>query len=564
MSSPTKEALVPEAADPPDPKRWLALVVVITASFMDLLDVTIVNVAVPSIQSDLGASYAAVQWVTAGYTLGFAAGLITGGRLGDIYGRRRMLILGITGFTIASLLCGVATSPGMLITARLVQGIASAVMIPQVIAIIHVTFPAHERGKVLGVYGAIGGLALVSGPILGGIFIDADLFGLDWRPIFLVNVPIGILGIFTALAVIRESKSPNPMRPDVVGVILASATIGMFVYPLVQGHELDWPAWAFVMLAGSLVLFVVFIAYERMLTARGGSPLIVLSLFNSRSFTGGFSVNLLFNVGFGAFFLMWTLFMQIGLGWSAIHAGLTGIPFFVGMAAAAGMAVQMLTPKFGRNVLFAGGFLMILGSLLFVFVSDRYGTDISSAHMIAPLFVIGLGMGYVIATVIDFALSDVPHEHAGAGSGAFNTTQQLGNSVGIAIIGVIFLSALPGQSSAGVDFAEPGIRQDFAAVGITEQVQDDILAGYRVCAEERAEETDPTVVPESCLAGPPSGVSAAQAADVERIIQEHTPDVQAETFSRAFRIGMYAIAGLFVLVTLLMVMMPKFARPQEV
>jgi EmrB/QacA subfamily drug resistance transporter len=562
MSTPTRE-LTPQTTELPDPRRSLALVILIMASFMDLLDVTIVNVAVPSIQRDLGASYAAVEWVTAGYTLGFAAGLITGGRLGDIYGRKRMFILGVAGFTAASLLCGIATAPGLLIVSRLVQGGFAAMMVPQILSIIHVTFPANERGKVFGVYSAIGGLALVAGPILGGAFIEADLFGWDWRPIFLVNVPVGIITIVAALAVVRESKSPNPLRLDIVGVVLATSSVLMLVYPLVQGRELGWPAWLFAMMGGSVVLLGVFIAYERRRIARGRSPLIVLSLFRARSFAGGFSVNLLFNVAYGAFFLMWTIYMQVGLGWSAIHAGLTAIPFFIGMAMAAGMAVQALTPKFGRKVLFAGGILVVLGALLFIVISNRYGTEITSLQMALPLFVMGFGMGYVIAPVIDFALTHVPHESAGSASGAFTTTWQLGVSIGIAFVGVIFLSVLPSQSGKGVDAAEPQIRQQLAAAGVAERAQDDILAGYRVCSEDWTRETDPSAVPDSCKAGPPADLAPTLAAKAGQIVAANTPSAQAETFSRSFRIAMYFIAGAFVLVTLLMLSLPRFAIPPK-
>ncbi|MFD3499187.1 MFS transporter [Streptomyces sp. NPDC058676] len=563
MSVLGKEAPAPEAVQEPDPKRWLALVVVITASFMDLLDVTIVNVAVPSIQDDLGAGYAAIGWVTAGYTLGFAAGLITGGRLGDIYGRRRMLVIGIAGFTAASLLCGIAATPGVLIGARVLQGVLAAMMIPQVLSIIHVTFPPAERGKVFGVYGAVGGLALISGPVLGGLFVEADLFGLGWRPIFLVNVPIGILGIFAALAVIRESRSEHPLRLDITGMVLSTASVLLLVFPLVQGRELDWPAWTFAMMAGSAVVFAAFLSYERRLVARGGTPLIVLDLFRSRSFAGGFSVNLVFNVAYGVFFLMWTLYMQVGLGWSAIHAGLTGIPFFIGMAAAAGMALQTLTPRFGRKVLFLGGVLLVLGSLLFTLVADRYGTGVASWQMGVPLLVMGMGAGYVIAPVIDFALTDVPNESAGSASGTFNTTQQLGNSIGIALLGVVFLAVLPGQAGAGVDSVAPEVRRELSALGVGEQGQERLLAGFQRCAEDTAEATDPHQVPASCTASPPDGVPAAAAAEAALVLAGHADEAQAETFSRSFRLGMYAVAGLFVVVTLLMTALPRFARPQE-
>lgn len=556
MSTPSTQEDTATGA-PADPRRWLTLAVVLVAGFMDLLDVTIVNVAVPSVQRDLEAGYSAVGWVTAGYTLAFAAVLISGGRLGDIYGRRRLLQIGIAGFTVASLLCGVATGPAMLIGARILQGGMAALMIPQVLSIIHVTFPPEERGKVFGMYGAIGGLALIAGPLLGGMFIRADLFGWDWRPIFLVNVPVGVLGVVAASIFVRESRSPDPLRVDVGGVILATASVLLLVYPLVQGRELGWPAWTFVMMAASAVVFAAFVWYERRVIARGGSPLVVLSLFRSRGFAGGFSVNLLFNAAYGIFFLMWTLYMQVGLGWSAMHAGLTGIPFFIGMAVSAGMAVQYLTPRFGRNVLFAGGFLLIAGTLGLALSAGRYEAGIHSWQMGVPLFVMGLGMGYVIAPVIDFALTDVPRDAAGAASGAFNTTQQLGTSVGIALMGVIFLTGLPGHAAEGVDAVAPRVRRELSVAGVPARTQDRALAGYRACARDRAREKDPAAVPPSCAVPPPGGAATA------RILAARTPEVQGVTFSRAFRTGMYGVAGLMALVTLLMLSLPRFAVPRE-
>ncbi|SFB98592.1 MFS transporter [Streptomyces aidingensis] len=554
----------PAAAEaPPDPKRWAALGIVLLAAFMDLLDVTIVNVAIPSIQRDIGAGYAAVSWITAGYALAFAALLITCGRLGDIYGRRKMLLWGIATFTITSVLCGVASDPGMLITARILQGASAALMIPQVLSIIHVTFPASERGKVFGMYGAVGGLAVVSGPVLGGLFVEADLFGLAWRPIFLVNIPVGILGFIGALYLVRESRDTKASRVDPIGVLLATSAVLLLVYPLIQGRENDWPVWGFVMMAGSLLVLAAFIAHQRSVMARGGSPLVALNLFRARSFAGGFSVNLLTNVTNGAFFLMWTLYMQIGLGWSAIHAGLTGLAFFIGLALAAGMAVEYLTPKFGRKVLFAGGLLMMAGATLFVFVSDRYGPDITSWQMAPPLFIMGLGMGYIVAPVLDFALTEVPHSVAGSASGVLNTTQQLGNAVGIALVSVLFLAALPGQSDKGVDYVADDIRQELTTAGVPDPVQDQILAGYRVCVHDRMEEKDSTVVPESCRTEPPAEVPAAAAAEIERVLTEHGADAQAETFSRAYRVGLMWVLGVMAVMTLLMVSLPRFATPQQ-
>ncbi|MVO90435.1 MFS transporter [Streptomyces sp. p1417] len=572
MTAPTEQATeevpdgTPAAAlqEPaPDPKRWYALAVILCAAFMDLLDVTIVNVAITSIQKDIDAGYSAIAWITAGYTLAFAALLITGGRLGDIYGRKRMLLIGLGGFTAASVLCGVAPDPALLTGARIAQGATAGLMIPQVLSLIHVTFPRDERGKVLGTYGGIAGLALVLGPVIGGVLVSADLLGLAWRPIFLVNIPLGVVTFVAALLYVRESKAPDAPRLDLVGVLMATTAVLMLVYPLNQGRDLGWPLWTFAMMAGSAVVLMVFVGYERRLIARGGTPLIPLSLFRTRSFAGGFSVNLLYSVAYGTFFLMWSLYMQTGLGWSPLRSGLTALPMFLGLMVTAALAGDLLTPRFGRKVLFAGGALLVTGALFFVLVSGHYGPDISSWHMVAPLFVFGLGMGAVVAPVVDFALTDVPHKDAGSASGVLNTSGQLGLAVGIAMVAVVFLGVLPGQSGKGVDAAEPAIRHELTAAGVTDRAaQDDILAGYRTCTEDRLGEPDADAVPESCR-GLPAGVTEGQSTAVLRALEDAGPDVRAETFARSFGRGLLYSAALFVIMTVIMVALPRTARPQE-
>src|SRR6204780_1745399 len=236
----------PAAGEGADPRRWLTLVILLLAAFMNLLDVSIVNIAIPSIQRDLHASYADVQWALAGYTLAYALVLITGGRLGDIFGRKRLFLIGVTGFTIMSALCGAAQTPGMLIGCRVVQGAMGAIMVPQVLSVIQVIFPPAERIKALAGFGITAGLGTVSGPLLGGLLIQHDLFGLTWRPIFLINVPVGIIAVVAAAILVRESRASQPPRLDLVGVALASAALMLLLYPLVQGRELGWPAWSFV------------------------------------------------------------------------------------------------------------------------------------------------------------------------------------------------------------------------------------------------------------------------------------------------------------------------------
>src|SRR5215472_5484620 len=229
---------------PPDPRRWPALWCVLTAAFMVLLDISIVNVAIPSIQQNLHASFGEVQLVLAGYALAYAVLLITGGRLGDIYGRKRMFMLGMGGFVVASALCGLAQNPTMLVTSRVLQGLMAALMYPQVLSVIQVLFPPRERGKAFGIFGAIIGLATISGPLAGGLIIRDDLSGGAWRWIFLVNLPIGIAALSAAWRVLPESRAPQATRLDLWGVGIVTAGLGLLVYPLVEGRDLGWPVWS--------------------------------------------------------------------------------------------------------------------------------------------------------------------------------------------------------------------------------------------------------------------------------------------------------------------------------
>ncbi|WUK13494.1 MFS transporter [Kitasatospora sp. NBC_00374] len=439
----------PETGAPGDRRRWFALAVVMTASLMDLVDVTIVNIAMPSIQRDTGASFGALQWITAGYALAFAVGLITGGRLGDIHGRRRLFLLGIAGFTAASALCGLAPGAEALVGARILQGATAALMVPQVLSIIHAGFPAHERGKVFGLFGAMVGLGAVLGPLLGALLTEWDLFGLGWRPIFLVNLPVGLAGLLLGRRFIIESRAPRALRLDLVGMALATGGLLMLLYPLTQGRELGWPLWGFGLMAGSLPVLALFVRYERRKAARDGSPLVELSLFRVRSFAAGIGVQLTFGVVSGIFFLVWTLYLQLGLGWSPLRSGLGGVPFSLAVSAAAGLSVQKLVPRYGRKVLQAGALVMAAGVLLHLGLSAHYGTGIGFWQMTAPLVLMGVGMGLIVAPLTDSVLSQVPTEHAGSASGLINTTQQLGVAFGLGLSSVAFFSVVDDGAPVG-------------------------------------------------------------------------------------------------------------------
>ncbi|MFJ2003127.1 MFS transporter [Streptomyces chartreusis] len=452
---------VAQAAPAGDRRRWFALAIVMTAAFMDLVDVTIVNIAIPSIQREAGASFSQIQWITAGYALAFAAGLITGGRLGDIHGRKKLFLLGIGGFTLASALCGFAANPEMLVASRILQGAMAALMVPQVLSIVHATFPAHERGKVFGLFGAVVGLGAVTGPLLGALLTEWNLFGLEWRPIFLINLPVGIAGLILGSRFITESKAPKALKLDLVGVALVTIGLLMLLYPLTRGRELGWPVWGYVSMAGAFVVLAALVFFERRKAARDGSPLVELSLFKVKSFAAGIAVQTVFGVALGIFFLVWTLYMQFGLGWSPLKAGLTGIPFSIAVSTAAGLSVQQLVPRFGRKVLQAGALVMALGVLLYIWEANRYGLSIAPWQMALPLVVMGVGMGLIVAPLTDAILSEVPREHSGSASGLINTVQQMGNALGLGLVSVVFFGVVDDKlveakerTAAGLAFAD--------------------------------------------------------------------------------------------------------------
>jgi EmrB/QacA subfamily drug resistance transporter len=491
--------LAPPAAggEQADPRRWLTLVILLLAGFMNLLDVSIVNIAIPSIQRDLHASYADVQWALAGYTLAYALVLITGGRLGDTFGRKRLFLIGVAGFTIMSALCGAATGPGMLIGCRVVQGAMGAIMVPQVLAVIQVIFPPRERIKALAGFGVTAGLGTVSGPLLGGLLIQHNLFGLGWRPIFLINVPVGIIAFVASAYLVRESKAASPPKLDPVGVALISAALLLLLYPLVQGRQSGWPAWTFVSMACSVPVLAVFIGYERIKARRDGSPLVQLSLFRDRAFSVGMTVAMTFFLGIASFGLVLTLFLQLGLGFTPLHAGLTFLPFSAGVLVASGAAAR-LAPRFGRGVTMAGALTIAAGMAALIGLVHHYGAAVTTWDLVPGLVAAGLGLGAVIAPLADIVLARVPERDAGSASGVFNTGLQLGNSIGIALIGVIFFALLGSQSAAAAAAATPQLRSGLATAGVPAQYTGPIVTQFGDCLHARLVAADPTVTPAAC------------------------------------------------------------------
>jgi EmrB/QacA subfamily drug resistance transporter len=425
------------------PRRWLILAVVLVVEIMDLLDGTIVNVAAPTIRTDLGASTTSLQWVVGGYALALAVGLVIGGRLGDLYGRRRLFTIGIVLFTISSLLSGLAPSTNVLIAFRLLQGLAAALMIPQGFGILHSAFSTEDLNKAFGIFGPIMGLSAVFGPIVGGALVDANLFGTGWRLVFLINLPLGILAFIGSIRILPESKTTAATRMDWLGAVLVAAAAGLLVYPLMQGREADWAPWTFVMMASSVVVLGLFTWQQGRRVRAGRDPLVTMGLFAKRAFSGGMGVIMLFFGAFGGLMLALTLFLQLGLGYSASHAGLSLGPVCLGLAIGAGLAGAVLTPRFGRHVLHGGFALLVAGVLGTYAVLDAQQMSVTTLQLSGPLLVAGIGVGLVAGSLFGFILAAVADDEVGSASGILNALQQLASAVGIAVLGTVFFGALP-------------------------------------------------------------------------------------------------------------------------
>ncbi|GAA2501943.1 MFS transporter [Streptomyces gobitricini] len=540
-----------------DPMRWAALLVLLVSAFMDLLDGTIANVAAPSMQQELAAGYSAIQWVLVGYQLAFALTLILGGRLGDIFGRKRMFLIGVAGFTLTSLTAGLAQEPWQLVISRVLQGAFSGIMVPQVLSIIHVTFSDKERGTAFALHGLVGGLAATLGLALGGLMVEWDLFGLSWRLIFLINVPIGLLGLLYGSKVITESKAPQALRLDMLGLVLATGGLVMLVYPLLQGRELGWPAWGYASMIASLPVLLGFVAWQRRKARKDGSPLVELGLFRTRSFSSGLAVNLIFYIGMGMFTIGWTLYMQIGQGWSPMRAGLTSLPFCIGAFLTATTSVMVLVPKFGRKAMQVGAVVLVAGLGSYIWVAGEYGSDVTSWHLVIPLFLIGLGFGTVATPLPLIVTSEVPHKDAGSASGLVNTNTQLGFAIGGALVSVVFFGGLAGNTGAGVDQQIPQLRQDLVATaGVTPGEAETIAAAYRTCSVDRAGEKDLTTVPESCTVAP------LQDQKVASVLAGYQEDATGTSFAASFQTLLWVFIGVTAVVFLLMFAIPRRLRQE--
>jgi EmrB/QacA subfamily drug resistance transporter len=445
--------------------RWLAAVVMTIAALMDMIDATIVNVALPTIRSDLGASGTQVAWVLSAYMLAFAATLIVAGSFGDMLGRRRVFLLGIAGFGLASLGAGLAQNAEQLIGARVVQGVAAAAMMPQVLATFRAMFNGKERGQAFGLYGAILGFASAIGLVLGGALTEADLFGWSWRTIFLVNIPIALFSFVATVLFVPETRDRAGRRPDLLGAGLLAAALVAIAYPLLQGRQLGWPAWIWALFAAGVALLGLLGLVEARRHRPQVAPLLRPQLFRIPTFSAGLAVQFAFSAGLQGFFLAFALWLQAGEHFSPLRAGLTSLGFSVGGFLLAPVAVP-LAVRYGRLVLVAGAFLLALG----VGIVDLGAEHVSggSPWPIVPGLVLGgAGLALLIIPLANVVLAAVPSSAAGGASGLFTTAQQLGGAIGVAVVGTVFFGYLDGHTFlASFQHSAPYVMAAFVASGL--------------------------------------------------------------------------------------------------
>ncbi|GAA4069868.1 MFS transporter [Streptomyces shaanxiensis] len=550
----------PDAATAEPPayaRRWAALGVILGAEIMDLLDGTVMNIAAPAVRADLGGSLSVIQWITVGYTLAFAVLLVVGGRLGDIYGRKRMFVVGAVGFTLASVLCAVAGSPELLIAARFLQGGLGALMIPQGLGLIKQMFPPKETAAAFGAFGPAIGLGAVLGPIVAGFLVDADLFGTGWRSVFLINLPIGAAVIIGAVLLLPEGKAPVRPKFDVGGMLLVTLGLTLLIFPLVQGRERDWPAWTYLMMAAGAAVLAAFVAYELRQEKRGGATLIELSLLRRSRYAAGLAVALVFFTGISGMSLLLGLHLQIGLGFSPTRAALTMTPWSVFLVVGAILTGAVLGAKFGRKALHGGLVVMALGVLIMLLTIGDQAGGLTSWELVPGIAVAGLGMGIMIGLLFDIALADVDKQEAGTASGVLTAVQQLGFAVGVAVLATLFFGLLGSQATASVADGESRTRAELTAAGATSAEQDRLLADLRDCLKESASQKDSERTPDSCRniqqARPQLAEATARAWQTA-----HT-----ENFSTAMVRTLWVVIGLLAVAFALAFRLPPKPREEE-
>jgi MFS family permease len=420
--------------------RWLSLSVLLVGNFVTVLDLFIVNVALDNMRGSLHATAAEVQLFIVGYSVPYGVMLLNGARLGDLYGRRRLFLIGMAVFTIASALCGFAQSPAMLIGARALQGVGAALLMPQVFTSLRILFDGEQRRRAFGIMGAVQGVAACISQLAGGVLIDYGVADLGWRLVFLINVPIGIVALIAGRFLIVETRAPGAARLDLRGAVIAAIGLALLLLPFMEGQDYGWPWWSLALPALSIPVFVYFAYYERRLSAGGGIPIIDVSLFRNIRFVYGVAGIFLFYSAISSFFLSLTMLLQPGLGLSPLWAGAVFTPSAVTFFAAA-LISPKLAAAIGHRALLTG--VAIFGLSLLVAIATGALAPANLSLLIIALMLNGAGQGLVIPLALNTVLGGVRNDQAGMGSGIVSTLQVMGTSFGVAIVGVLFFSFAP-------------------------------------------------------------------------------------------------------------------------
>ncbi|HET9381394.1 MAG TPA: MFS transporter [Streptomyces sp.] len=437
---------------PPVLRVGPVLLVLLSAMFFAQFDFFVVNVAAPSLEESIHASAAELELVVGGYAFAYAAGMITGGRLGDGYGHRRLFVIGTLAFGLTSLLCGVADTPAQLIAARLAQGLAGAIMVPPVLAVITAYFPDERKGRAMAWYGVSAGLGSIAGQVLGGALVASDFADLGWRTIFLINVPFCLVIAFAAMKVLPAHTRGAKTGLDPVGAFGVSLALALLLVPLTTGHASGWPAWTWISMVLALPVGAATLWWERGLAARGGNPVLVMSLFRSESFRGGVIASVAFMLYFGSFMFTLTLLLQAGLGLDPLEAGLVFSPMGI-LFTATSLIGGRLTARWGMNALVVSGGVTALGLAMLALRLIAADTDTGLPYIVLCLCLVGAGNGVVLPALFGAALTTVRPQDAGTASGILTTSQQFASAAGVAAVGALFF-AVAGGNPTGQDWSE--------------------------------------------------------------------------------------------------------------
>jgi EmrB/QacA subfamily drug resistance transporter len=452
--------------------RWIALMIILVGPLLGCIDFFIANIGIPSIRVSLNASFSEIELVIAGYGLTYAVCLVTGGRLGDIFGRKRTFIVGMAAFTLTSAMCGWAPTAGLLIFWRLLQGSAAAIMFPQALSFIQVNFSGSSKRVAFSLYGAMIGFGSILGQLLGGFLIHANLFGLGWRPIFLINLPIGLATIIAAAIVLRESRAENAPKLDLGGVGILTVGLGLFSYPFMEGQERGWPFWTWICLAASVPVLWTFYWYERRLSERKLSPLIDPRLFRDRGFVVGLMVTCIYFAGHTSMLLVLSLYLQFSLGLDPMHAGFSLVPFSAAFLLGSSFSGK-LQGYLGRGSLHLGIVVLAIGLSSLAFQASAVPAHLSIGF-VASCFVYGIGRGLVTSPLYNTVLGNIPARDAGAAAGVTSTMPQLANSVGVALIGAVVFAVIPKHGATPADYAHGFVISSAVNMGML------LIAGFLI------------------------------------------------------------------------------------